>query len=66
MREREMNTYRFELEYNDGFIDTYETCGINLHMAHEMLIEYLKELPNPKDIVQISAECISGEDDLIG
>ena len=36
-----MNTYRFELEYNDGFIDTYETCGINLHMAHEMLMEYL-------------------------
>jgi hypothetical protein len=60
-----MNTYRFELEYNDGFIDIYETCGVNLIMAHEMLIEYLKELPTPEDIVQVSVECISGEDDLI-
>jgi hypothetical protein len=60
-----MNTYRFELEYNNGFIDIYETCGINLHMANEMLIEYLKELPNPKDIVRIGVECVSGEDSLI-
>lgn len=60
-----MNTYRFELEYNDGFVDVYETCGINLFMAHEMLIEYLKELPTPEDIIQVSAECISGEDSLI-
>ena len=60
-----MNTYRFELEYKDGFVDTYETCGINLHMAHEMLMEYLKELPTPKDVVRISVECVSGEDDLV-
>jgi hypothetical protein len=60
-----MNTYRFELEYNNGFIDVYETCGVNLIMANEMLLEYLKELPTPEDIVQVSVECISGEDSLI-
>ena len=61
-----MNIYRFELEYSDGFIDVYETCGVNLIMANEMLHEYIKELPTPEDIVQISVECISGEDNLIG
>jgi hypothetical protein len=60
-----MNTYRFELEYNNGFIDVYETCGVNLIMANEMLMEYLEELPAPENIVRISVECISGEDSLI-
>lgn len=60
-----MNEYRFELEYDDGFIDIYETCGVNLIMANEMLAEYLKELPTPENIVRISVECISGEDELI-
>lgn len=38
-----MNTYTFELEYKDDFIEEIVFSAANLMMATEMLDEYLKE-----------------------
>ena len=59
-----MNTYRFELEFSDGDTMTYETCGVNLIMANDMLIEYLESGEiDPRDVAVISVEVITYEED---
>lgn len=59
-----MNTYIFELEFPDGDTMTYETCGVNLIMAHDMLIEYLESGGiDPRDVAVVSLEVITYEED---
>lgn len=60
-----MNTYIFELEFPDGDTMTYETCGVNLFMARDMLIEYLESGGiNPRNVAIVGLEIITyGEDE---
>ena len=38
-----MNEYEFDIEYEDGYTESYRTCAVNKLMAYEMLIEYLED-----------------------
>ena len=59
-----MNTYIFDLEFPDGDTMTYETCGINLFMANDMLIEYLKSGGiDPHDVSVVGLEVITYEEE---
>ena len=59
-----MNTYIFDLEFQDGDTMAYKTYGANLFMAKEMLIEYLKNGGiDPHDVTITNFEVIVYEKD---
>ena len=52
-----MNTYVFCIQYENGWLDEYETCAINKIMAYDMLTEFLKDTNvNPETVTIIDIE----------